>query len=121
MGRYSTRSDLDDCNARVESQLRYEVRMLAKEAKPQKCKPPNTAGLKKPPNVPASAYKIADAVAQEYGLLGPAIFIRTRREPMVTARIAAIKRIRAELGLSMPNIGRVFGLHHTTILHALRR
>jgi chromosomal replication initiation ATPase DnaA len=121
MGRYSSRSDLDDCNARVEAQLLYEARMLALEAKPKKCKPLNTDGLKKPPNVPAAAYKIADAVAQEYGFPGPAIFIRTRREPLVSARIDAIKRIRAELGLSMPNIGRVFGLHHTTILHALRR
>jgi chromosomal replication initiation ATPase DnaA len=41
-------------------------------------------------------------------------------EPAVAARTEASRILRAG-GLSLPSIGRIFRLHHTTILHYLRR
>jgi DNA-binding CsgD family transcriptional regulator len=43
-----------------------------------------------------------------------------RKYQHVTARDAAIKRIRCETPLSLPAIGRIFGVAHSTVAYALK-
>ena len=48
-------------------------------------------------------------------MLGP-----SRDAEYVAARRECYRRLRTELGWSLPRIGRVFGRHHATVLYALR-
>jgi hypothetical protein len=40
---------------------------------------------------------------------------------LVAARGEAMARCRDELGMSYPQIGRLFGRHHTTVIHAIAK
>lgn len=65
---------------------------------------------------------IADAVeqtAQETGVSVERILSTDRRKDAVNARWTAMGRARA-LGYSYPDIGRVFGVHHASVMHAVK-
>lgn len=49
-------------------------------------------------------------------LIGP-----SKLQRIVHIRFEAMYLIRQETDLSFPNIGRIFGLHHTTIMNGCRR
>lgn len=49
------------------------------------------------------------------------IFARSRKPPIVAARAEAISLIYQHTQFSMPGLAHVFGIDHTTILHALTK
>ena len=68
------------------------------------------------------AKKIIAQVAAIHGLSVAEVMSNRRNRPVVEARFDAIKAV-ADIrpDMSLPQIGRLFGKDHTTILHALRR
>ncbi len=72
--------------------------------------------------VKTPAKKIIAQVAALHGLSVREVLSNRRNRPVVEARFDAIKAV-ADIrpDMSLPQIGRLFGRDHTTILHALRR
>lgn len=61
-------------------------------------------------------------VAERHGCTYADIMRRDRHRQFVDARAAAIKAVReARPHLSFPQLGRIFGVDHTTIMHHLNR
>jgi chromosomal replication initiator protein len=60
-------------------------------------------------------------VADFYGLHPRALKSRLRSQTVVNARHVAIYLVRTRLGNSYPEIGRVFGRDHSTVLMAVRK
>lgn len=65
---------------------------------------------------------IIKEVADKHGLMFSYMFVRARNAKLILARQEAFYRLRTELKLSFPRIGRIFhGMDHTTILHGVRK
>jgi hypothetical protein len=65
--------------------------------------------------------RIIDLVARMHGSSYRAVMSKTRFKPHPLARQACICAIRqAYPNRSLPEIGRIFGRDHTTVLHAMR-
>ncbi len=65
-----------------------------------------------------TAKQIIAEVAAAHSI--PAIHLTKRlnsHPEVVRARADAARRIRAEVGMSLPQIGRLMGLHHSTVLY----
>lgn len=72
-----------------------------------------------PATTPAEILK---AVAAHYGLKPAELRARTKRETIVFPRQVAMYVLKESIGLSLPEIGRLFGdKHHTTALHSIRK
>ena len=67
--------------------------------------------------------KIKNAVAAEFGIDAKMIDSQDRSTKIARARMVAAYLCRTTITpeISLPNIGRQFGRHHTTVLHAMRR
>ena len=69
-----------------------------------------------------SPAEILKAVATHYGLKPAELRARTKREAIVFPRQVAMYVLKESIGLSLPEIGRLFGdKHHTTALHSIRK
>lgn len=65
---------------------------------------------------------IVESVAARHGLTVGDIMGRSRRQKIVTARHEAIAEVvEARPHWSYPTVGQLFGLDHTSILHALQK
>jgi len=74
------------------------------------------------PDAPISVRSIIAQVEREHGLSEGSIVSPTRKTAVIKARFEAIARAReARPDLSLPQLGRIFGRDHTTVLHALRK
>ena len=70
----------------------------------------------------SSPAEILKAVAARYGLKPNELRTRTKREAIVFPRQVAMYVLKEAIGLSLPEIGRLFGdKHHTTALHSIRK
>lgn len=65
--------------------------------------------------------RVIQRVANAHDVDVADIMGRDRTRAVSRARWEAIATIRQRFGDSMPMIGRLFGLDHTSVLHALRR
>jgi len=66
--------------------------------------------------------EILKAVATHYGLKPAELRARTKRESIVFPRQVAMYVLKEAIGLSLPEIGSLFGnKHHTTALHSIRK
>jgi chromosomal replication initiator protein len=76
-----------------------------------------------PDNSPTTTpAEILKAVASHYGLKPAELRARTKRESIVFPRQVAMYVLKESIGLSLPEIGRLFGdKHHTTALHSIRK
>jgi hypothetical protein len=79
---------------------------------------PRPAAQSLPPG--ASLPEIVSWVASQHGLPVAALRARHRGADVVRARWHAFADAHAA-GFSLPRIGRWFGVHHTTVLHGVRR
>ena len=71
---------------------------------------------------PTPAQAILKDVAEKHGVTVTEIKNHSHKMKIVKARQEAAYRMKTELCLSLPKIGRVMGKRdHTTILHAIRR
>lgn len=69
-----------------------------------------------------SPAEILKAVAGHYGLKPAELRAKTKREAIVFPRQVAMYVLKESIGLSLPEIGRLFGdKHHTTALHSIRK
>lgn len=66
------------------------------------------------------AREIIAEVATSHGLLMADLVGKPKVHSLIEPRRAAMKRVRAELGYSYPQIGRLFNRDHTTVMYALR-
>ena len=64
---------------------------------------------------------ILDEVAAGHGVTAAQILGRTVRRDVVAARDAVIRRLRDDLQMTMPAIGKLLGRDHTSILYSLRK
>jgi chromosomal replication initiator protein len=71
------------------------------------------------PHVPPEA--VISLVARHFGLRTRQLHSRSRSPRIATPRQIAIYLLRRHCGLSYPEIGRRFGRHHTTAIHACRQ
>src|SRR5665213_3947434 len=67
-----------------------------------------------------TARQIQMEVAANHGISRESMMRSSNIAPIVAARNEAIFRCRTELGMSFPMIGRIFGKHHTSVIHAVR-
>lgn len=73
-----------------------------------------------PERRPARA--IIDLVSQAHGISYAEIMGRSRVNPIVAARQAAMFEVhKRRPDLTLPQLGKIFGKDHTTILHAIRK
>lgn len=63
--------------------------------------------------------RVISYVAGRYGMRSDELLERTNRPAICRPRQAAMYLCHTRLGMSMPEIGRRFGLHHTTVVHAV--
>ena len=69
-----------------------------------------------------SPAEILKAVAAHYGLKPAELRTRTKKERIVFPRQVAMYVLKEAIGLSLPEIGGLFGdKHHTTALHSIRK
>lgn len=74
------------------------------------------------PEVKVPAKEIIAKVAAMHNMTAAEILSNRRHRPVVEARHDAIKAVAdARPDLSLPQIGRIFGKDHTSIIHALNR
>ncbi len=66
------------------------------------------------------AAMIAQATADHFGMPREQLTSRDRHKSVAFARQMAMYLIRQTLQLSYPEIGRLFGRDHTTVMHAVR-
>lgn len=57
-------------------------------------------------------------VASSWGLTDEALYGRDRSKTVSSARKEAMRQVRLLLGFSYPEIGRMFGRHHTSVMYA---
>ena len=65
-------------------------------------------------------HAIVREVADARGIVLPILLSPCRTGPLVDARAEAARRMRSELGYSLPRIGRLLQRDHTTVLYWLR-
>ena len=65
-------------------------------------------------------HAIAAKVAQRHGLSLREILAGGRDRRTAWPRQDAMRAIREETTLSLPQIGRIFGRHHTTVMHGIQ-
>lgn len=73
---------------------------------------------------PSNYRRMADVIretAYEFDLTPGAILERNRARAIAFPRFAAMHVCHKRLGRSLPEIGRFFGMDHTTILNGVRR
>ena len=63
------------------------------------------------------ARMIISSAAIQFGVSTKEIYGRSRMKHVVRARKQAIRDVRSYTKLSLPAIGRIFGLDHTTVKH----
>lgn len=63
---------------------------------------------------------IAAQVMEKHGLASDVFFSRVRTRSIAWARQEAMYRMKEETTASYPQIGRIFDMDHTTIIHAVR-
>ncbi len=63
--------------------------------------------------------RIIDMVAGRYGVERSDVLSPDRRQQPTLARQVSMRLIREMTGKSYPEIGRIFGRDHTTVMHAL--
>lgn len=63
---------------------------------------------------------VVEIVAYENGIAPEALLMRRQWPDLVALRVEVMRQLRAE-GFSLPEIGRVFKMHHCTVLHHLRK
>lgn len=71
------------------------------------------------PSIPFFAAQIIMAVANHYGIEIKDLLGRSRRQSKVVPRYVAMCLCRKHTDLSYPALGRVFGRHHTCVMHAM--
>lgn len=109
------------------------VELLAPKAQPEPVVPPE------PPHRPSAAgvvitmptrhqqhRRIIDLVARMHKVSFDQVLSLTKRRKISNARMAAICAVKewenqAGRELSLPQIGRIFGRDHTTVLHAMQK
>lgn len=65
---------------------------------------------------------VIEEVAERHGVPLRHVLSKRRDRHIVAARHAAIREVRERFdGDSLPNIAKLFGRDHTTVLHALRK
>jgi len=69
---------------------------------------------------PVAVQLLLHRIAAEYGTSVPALRRPNRSWNRVRARSAAMSIMRHELGMTYSDIGRVFFMHHTTVIYHLR-
>ena len=67
------------------------------------------------------ANKIIDCVCRYFGISNEEMVGKSRAKPFVYPRQIAMYLARSHTSLSFPDLGRVFGRDHTTVLHAVQR
>lgn len=72
------------------------------------------------PNARPAITHIAAQVAEDHGMTLDELRSRTRRRPVVRARVAAMRRM-AETGRGANAIARYFNLHWSVVSHHLRK
>lgn len=65
--------------------------------------------------------RILHAVAKKHDVSAKEIMSNSRRRTVVTARFEVFYRLRIDLAMSYPKIGRVFRKDHSTILHGVNK
>ena len=73
------------------------------------------------PAPPPSMAAVVRAVAGETGVAAADLLGTARDRRSAAARMIAMARCVNEGGRSLSAVGRYFGRHHTTVLHAVRR
>lgn len=73
------------------------------------------------PKFPPRAREILKQVAVKHDMRLDVLFAERRYRVLVVARQEAMYRIWKELDYSFPHIGRLFGVDHTTVIHATGR
>jgi chromosomal replication initiation ATPase DnaA len=68
-----------------------------------------------------AARKIQREVAAEWGMTREKMLFAGKSAGKVDARRTAMVRCRQELGMGYADIGRAFNMHHTTVMHHLKR
>ena len=77
--------------------------------------------LRRPvPPLPPNARAVISKVAADFGVPVALIVGRTRINRVVAARQEAMRRLHKLDLYSFPQIGRWFGRHHATVMHAIR-
>jgi len=86
------------------------------------CDPLDGSPLPPPVIVPpkAPAHRIIAEVAAAHQLTSADLTSPSRKQNLVVARHEAMKRIRAELKYSYPQIGRLFRRDHSSVIWAVR-
>jgi chromosomal replication initiation ATPase DnaA len=78
----------------------------------------NTLLLEEPIMPPVASESIINVVQRVFQVSRSSLSCGVRTKPLVLPRHAAIYLMRTLLGHSMPHIGRIFKLHHTSVIHA---
>lgn len=68
-----------------------------------------------------TAHQIIAEVYSSRGIARDRIRSTSREPHLVAARDEAMGRIRHELGVTYPRIGQMFGRHHSTVIHSVRK
>jgi chromosomal replication initiator protein len=71
--------------------------------------------------VPGPIELIINAVSEEFGITATELLSRRRSERFSHPRIIAMGLARELTKASFPAIARSFGLHHSTVMHAVAR
>lgn len=71
--------------------------------------------------VNAVALQVIDDVASEAGLTREQLLSESRAKLLARARWCVFWRLKTQHGLGPKRIGRVFGLHHTSVIHGIQR
>jgi chromosomal replication initiator protein len=66
-------------------------------------------------------HALVEDAAREAGVSIAAILGPSSRQDLARPRMRAMARAHVDYGFSLPQIGRVFNRHHTTVLHAVRK
>lgn len=69
--------------------------------------------------ISADVLAVVWRVAEAHGVKARAILARRGISSICIARHEVFARAHAELGLSLSAIGRMFGVHHTSVAHAI--
>ena len=64
---------------------------------------------------------IIRGVCRRYGIKRADLLGRSRRAYLEQARREAMRTLSDKVGLSSPEIARIFGIHHTSVLYHLKR
>ena len=74
--------------------------------------------IKKPP---PSIIEIQKETAKAFQISMEEMISSSRKKPIITARCAAMRLLKTQLGKSLSDIGRIFGKDHSTVLNSLKK